>query len=353
MRNRIINTTFVICILTGIAFVLGALATDQVAPQEKGSDLVTTYFCPSSGDAVSAEQIRLAEAETKGIHLEAYTLTDAPLVQALCDAQKRGTPVTVVLDGVYGVQSSKKALEQLKQAGVTVRIDAAETDHGGIAHTKVIVFLGQNVGRSGSANFTLQSRKRNHEVVHFFYGGLTPAQLEIDFQNHLAHSKPQTLTIELPFIPTAQQIARAKRQPNLLPLENGKPDGYLYLQLGDWEVEFDYKGEHYSLWIPDGFISDGTSIPRWVESLANITPDGLERRASWLHDYLYKHNGRCEHLMKSKDGVQTAVAEPFTKDAADEIFWWMLVDDGCTQRRAAEMFQAVHFFGQSSWDSHK
>lgn len=147
-------------------------------------------------------------------------------------------------------------------------------------------------------------------------------------------------------------LQNALLQPPLLPIADGSPNGYNYLQRGDWSVEFSIHGQRYRIVIPDGFISDGTTIPRGLWTLAGIERDGLERRASWLHDYLYKNQGNAPRLAVMIAGEWRGVSLSFTKSEADAIFGSLLIESGVTLTRAAIMYAAVLKYGQAAWDSH-
>lgn len=150
----------------------------------------------------------------------------------------------------------------------------------------------------------------------------------------------------------ADPLAAALLNPNLAPIADGTPNGWNYIQRGDWVCEFTAHGQRYRVIIPDGFTSDGTSIPRVLWSLAGIERDGLERRASWLHDYLYKNRGSVTRLTVMIAGEWRGVAIAFTRDEVDGIFASLLLDSGVTRTRTAIMWTAVRAEGQKAWDSH-
>ena len=43
--------------------------------------------------------------------------------------------------------------------------------------------------------------------------------------------------------------------------------------------------------IPEGFVYDGATVPRWLWTLIGMTPDGLHRAAALMHDWMYAHRG--------------------------------------------------------------
>lgn len=60
--------------------------------------------------------------------------------------------------------------------------------------------------------------------------------------------------------------------------------------------------------VPDGFLSDGASVPAVVWGL--LPPWGIYGQAAVLHDYL------CEYLSITRNGVP----ETITRETADELF---------------------------------
>ncbi|WP_170266319.1 DUF1353 domain-containing protein [Phaeocystidibacter luteus] len=56
---------------------------------------------------------------------------------------------------------------------------------------------------------------------------------------------------------------------------------------------FDYLGDGNlcRLTIDPGFRYDGASVPRLLWSISGIRPDGLNRAASLVHDYIYVNKG--------------------------------------------------------------
>ena len=315
------------------------------------SQAVETFFCPVDGKKLLERQKSLIEREDKAILMEAYTLTDMTLVESLCSAK---VPVTILLDGKYGVASSSRAVTRIANSkNVVLKIDRGETAHGGISHTKIMIFKGQGVTRTGSGNFTVQSRTRNHEAVYIITAKPISDAHEADFNVHLAHCDEKQAMM-VPAMPSPGSSAWQKMllNPSLLPISDGTPNGYLYVQRGEWQVGFESGGVSYRTTIPDGVISDGTSIPRWVESVSGIERDGLERRASWLHDNGYINQGRLPKLETLTGSGWQSSPHVFSKSEVDQAFKWLLLDSGVSATRAEVMYEAVHLFGGSAWKSH-
>ena len=82
----------------------------------------------------------------------------------------------------------------------------------------------------------------------------------------------------------------AGKQPLNIPirLENGK-EGYQLVEAFSyhWEAE----GGSWFITIPEGFVSDGASVPRLVWTISGIRPDGLIRSAALVHDFICHYEG--------------------------------------------------------------
>lgn len=88
---------------------------------------------------------------------------------------------------------------------------------------------------------------------------------------------------------------------------------------------------------PAGMPTDLASIPRALRNVPELDPDGASRRAAVCHDFLYD---RSEGRAKGKD-------------FADRFLRAALIAEGCGVITANLFFEAVHEFGQSSWDAWK
>ena len=145
----------------------------------------------------------------------------------------------------------------------------------------------------------------------------------------------------------------ASRQPDLRPVPTGIGDSYNYFLYADFSVNFILSDAVYQIVIPRGFVSDGTSIPRVLQSLAGITHDGLERRASWTHDWLYSNLGKVSGVSTiGKDGSWEPSSRVFSRDECDLIFKWLLSDTGTSKDRTNLLYFFVHTFGGIAWASH-
>lgn len=83
--------------------------------------------------------------------------------------------------------------------------------------------------------------------------------------------------------------------------------------------------------VPEGFETDLASIPRMLQWLPHLHPNGRCRRSAVLHDYLYAEKVTA------------------TRKVADEIFRDALQAEGCSRRTATVYYWAVRLFGGKAW----
>ena len=139
------------------------------------------YFSPEGGCTTAiVEQIELAQ---ESISVQAYRLTSKHIARALIDADKRGVPVTIILDRSQQRDTYSDATF-FSNLGMTVKIDA---DHS-IAHNKVMIVDRQAV-ITGSFNFSESAEKSNAENVLVIRAlpGVIDAYVA-NFDEHLAHA---------------------------------------------------------------------------------------------------------------------------------------------------------------------
>lgn len=84
--------------------------------------------------------------------------------------------------------------------------------------------------------------------------------------------------------------------------------------------------------VPVGFYTDLASIPRAARNLAAFDPDGPSRRPAVVHDWLYQLQAHPKPW-----------ADMFLRDA--------MITEKCGVLDAYAFYEAVHEFGQSSWDA--
>jgi hypothetical protein len=108
--------------------------------------------------------------------------------------------------------------------------------------------------------------------------------------------------------------------------------------LEDYTATFTPKGVDYGIRItvPEGFISDGASVPRFAWTISGIRPVGLISAAALVHDWLY---------------VKGGVAGPFrlTKKEADYLFYTMCKKAGMNKFKCKMAYWAVRMFGKGNY----
>ena len=87
------------------------------------------------------------------------------------------------------------------------------------------------------------------------------------------------------------------------------------------------------LTVPEGFESDGASVPRFFWRAVFPPGDNRALRAAFLHDYIYRTH-----------------PEGWTRAQADELFRKLLIEDGVSRISAALAYWGVRLFGASSWE---
>lgn len=90
------------------------------------------------------------------------------------------------------------------------------------------------------------------------------------------------------------------------------------------------------LLIPEGFVTDFASVPRWLWSI--IPPYGIAANASVLHDYRYIF---CE--------LGQELGSHHARIRADKLFLGDLLQDGIPKWQAWAMYRAVRLFGKGHW----
>lgn len=84
--------------------------------------------------------------------------------------------------------------------------------------------------------------------------------------------------------------------------------------------------------IPRYFKSDGASVPRFFWRLVFPSCDTKALRAALAHDYIY----RCQ-------------PKGWSREAADNMFYDLLIADGISKFRAELAYLGVHWFGGKAW----
>lgn len=123
----------------------------------------------------------------------------------------------------------------------------------------------------------------------------------------------------------------AYEQPDIRPR---KESGQLYILMQDWM----YRG----FLVPQGFLTDGASAPKWTLSVVGFQRDGIHRAAAMIHDWLYVNKGT----------VVRANGSTFTYDRlyADKQFKGILKEAGVKNWQAWCAYYAVRLGGRLYWN---
>ncbi|MCB9492817.1 MAG: DUF1669 domain-containing protein [Epsilonproteobacteria bacterium] len=121
------------------------------------------YFSPDRDEKHFKAIKHCIDNSTSSIKAALFIITDEPITQALCDAQKRGAKVELIVDK-SSVKHSRPMLSTLKNSGVDVSLYDNIALNKAFMHHKFAVFDDKTVV-SGSANWTHRARKENEENV--------------------------------------------------------------------------------------------------------------------------------------------------------------------------------------------
>lgn len=142
-------------------------------------------------------------------------------------------------------------------------------------------------------------------------------------------------------------------QPLIIPVQDTKEDEYLYRVYRECYFYFTIDDIEYRGLIPEGFESDGTSVPFLLQPIIKVARDGLERAASWPHDYLYKNKGNIPvYTTKGKKWVK--INRSFTRAECDYILYRILQQTkGISDKRADVIYAGVRIAGWIHWSHEK
>ncbi len=149
-------------LLSGLLAALPASAREAAEPAIAAQGTVQAAFAPWD-DIEGLIVGQLAEAR-KQVLVQAYLLTNRPIVDALVAARKRGVDVRVLMDNGQLDKNSTERLRQLRSAGVPVWLETRYRN----AHNKVIVIdaaLPSAAVITGSFNFTWSAQHKNAENI--------------------------------------------------------------------------------------------------------------------------------------------------------------------------------------------
>ncbi len=126
-----------------------------------GNQMLTFYLLPDVC-ALDALLTTLDQA-IETVHIALFTFTHPLLIQKLIELHKRGVRVQITLDRSVALGASKKAVEALSHAGLTVRANRGTP----LLHHKWAL-VDQSVLILGSANWTRAAFKKNKDFILFF-----------------------------------------------------------------------------------------------------------------------------------------------------------------------------------------
>lgn len=117
-------------------------------------------------------------------------------------------------------------------------------------------------------------------------------------------------------------------------LEAGAPDQWIVRAPLVWRAPAGNGSPRFtSITVPEGFVTDLASVPRFLRDRKAFDVNGLSRRPAVLHDYLYA---------TGKGG----------KTFADEVFHAALRTEGVGAMNAWMFYQAVNWFGGVAYEEH-
>lgn len=125
--------------------------------------------------------IKTINSAKKTLHVMGYSMTSAPIAQALINARKRGVRVGVVVDHKQNINSryAVSAMNAMASADILVRTVQSFT-----AHDKVIISDERHV-QTGSYNYSAAAEKSNSENVLVIWDN---PQLANAYLNHFSHN---------------------------------------------------------------------------------------------------------------------------------------------------------------------
>jgi phosphatidylserine/phosphatidylglycerophosphate/cardiolipin synthase-like enzyme len=169
-----------------ISFTLSLLlAFSSVADATFDAAKVRVLFTPGDNIAASiTESIRNAK---QSIHVQSFSFTNRAIARALQEVTRHGVDVKVLADKEQFEKGAAFLLRDLKQAGVTVRLDG---EHAA-AHNKIMVIDGNGahpIVITGSFNFTQAAQKYNAENVLMIHDNRSFAKtFDENWERHWKH----------------------------------------------------------------------------------------------------------------------------------------------------------------------
>ena len=119
----------------------------------------------------------------------------------------------------------------------------------------------------------------------------------------------------------------------------------------NYVYRWEHNGIPQELVIPKGYINDGVSVPQIAWSLTGIRPDGLNRAASLVHDWIYGFGGiiPLDSHQILENGRWKPAAHFWTREEADRMFGRLMREAGTSKFKRRTAYWAVRLFGGSSW----
>lgn len=140
------------------------------------------------------------------------------------------------------------------------------------------------------------------------------------------------------------------KQPINIPIGNG-----MYRIVENYEYYYLKSDVLFRILVPAGFTYDGASVPRWLWSLSNLTPDGDIRAAAAVHDLIYAYDGTLPfgyHVMwyASAKRWVNCFGNGWSRKDADKLFLKIMKQAGIGETDRKRAYWAVRLFGWIKWD---
>ena len=123
-----------------------------------GGQHVEIWLLPDPRGHALTDLRKKIRAASRSIKIALFTFTHPALVEEIIDAHKRGVRVSVVVDQHSGLGASTQAIENLKSAGVPIRLSRGVQ----LLHHKFIYIDDQTL-LTGSANWTKAAFYKNSD----------------------------------------------------------------------------------------------------------------------------------------------------------------------------------------------
>lgn len=153
---------------------------------------VQVFFSPHGG--CTAQIVKDIASAKQTVHVEAYSFTSKPIIEALCLKSKK-VAVVVIVDGSWQT-SAPASVAQFQAWHIPVLVDSEHP----IAHSKVII-IDDKLVLTGSFNFTKQAESNHENVVRISTKSVV-AQYEKDWEAHAMHSAPPDPSAKARVMPT-------------------------------------------------------------------------------------------------------------------------------------------------------